>query len=246
MKLLAVDIGNTNIVFGIFENNKLIKKNRIKTTETDIKNIDFLSGHKIAEIVVSSVVPKLSNQIINYSKKYLHLIPTFITYNIVKDLVLDVENPHQVGTDRICNIIAARFLYKLPAIVVDMGTATKYDVINKSGIFIGGIISPGIELSAKNLFNKAALLSKIPLKFPKTVIGKNTETNIQSGIMYGALDSINGMLHRIQQETKWKKCSVIVTGGFSELIKHKVKNNYIINSNLTLEGIQLIYNRIKN
>ena len=121
-----------------------------------------------------------------------------------------------------------------------MGTATKYDVINSKGNFIGGIIAPGIELSAMNLFKKAALLNKTTFKFPQKVIGRNTETNIQSGIMYGAIDSINGMIQRILNEKKWTDSTIIITGGFSELIKEKLNENFIINPNLTLQGLYYI------
>ena len=242
--ILAIDIGNTNIVFGVFEHQKLILVHRINSQKNEFYNMNFLSKYNISKIIVSSVVPDLTDEIKKICNKILNINPFIVKHTKIPNLVLDIDNSDQLGADRICNTIAASSLYKLPAIVVDMGTATKYDIINYKGTFIGGVIAPGIELSAMNLFEKAALLSKTHFKFPKNVIGKNTESNIQSGIMYGSLDSINGMIKRIINETKWDNCSIIITGGFSELIKDKLDNNFIINPNLTLEGLNFIYQQI--
>lgn len=244
--IIAIDIGNTNIVFGIFKNNKLINVYRLNSIERGHIKIDFLLKYNIQNIIISSVVPNLTDKIQGLCKRKIKIKPLIIKHNNIPNLILDVEKPKQVGTDRICNVIAVSKSYKLPAIVIDMGTATKFDVINSEGHFIGGIIAPGIELSAMNLFSKAALLKKTQFKFPENVIGRNTESNIQSGIMYGAIDSINGMIQRIINETKWKNPSIIVTGGFSELIKSELDKRFIINSNLTLEGLNTIHNLISN
>jgi len=242
--MLAIDIGNTNIVWGIFENKKLISVYRINSNKNDLHSISFLSNYNIKKIIISSVVPSLTNEIQKFCIKKINLNPFIIKYNNVSNLKMEIDNPSQLGTDRICNIIAAKSLYKLPAIIIDMGTATKYDIINPNGVFIGGVISPGIELSAKNLFEKAALLNKTSFKFPNNVIGKNTKSNIQSGIMYGSIDSINGMVNRIIKETKWKDLSIIMTGGFSEVIKSKVSKSFIFNPNLTLEGLNFIHHNL--
>ena len=243
---LAIDIGNTNIVFGIFYNQKLISIYRINSIKEEIYKVDFLSKYDFKHIIISSVVPELTNDMKKFCEKKFNLKSFILKHNNVPNLQLDIDNPAQLGTDRISNTIATISLYNLPAIVVDMGTATKYDIINSKGIFIGGIISPGIELSARSLFEKAALLNKTKFKFPKNVIGKNTESNIQSGIMYGTIESINGMIKRIIKETKWEKCSIIITGGFSELIKMKLNQKFIFNSNLTLQGLNFINQKISN
>ena len=242
--MLAIDIGNTNIVWGIFENKKLISVYRINSNKNDLHSISFLSNYNIKKIIISSVVPSLTNEIQKFCIKKINLNPFIIKYNNVSNLKMEIDNPSQLGTDRICNIIAAKSLYKLPSIIIDMGTATKYDIINPNGVFIGGVISPGIELSAMNLFEKAELLNKTSFKFPNNVIGKNTKSNIQSGIMYGSIDSINGMVNRIIKETKWKDLSIIMTGGFSEVIKSKVSKSFIFNPNLTLEGLNFIHHNL--
>ena len=239
--LLAIDIGNTNIVFGIFKNEKIVFNLRVKSNKKEFYKLDVLSKYSINNIIISSVVPYLTKAINQICSNQFKIDPFIVKYNNVPSLNLNIENPSQIGNDRICNTFAASKLYTLPAIVVDMGTATKYDVINSNGTFIGGVIAPGIELSAINLFEKAALLSKTNFIFPKNVIGKNTKSNIQSGIMYGSLDAINGMIKRIIKETEWNDCSIIITGGFSSLIKNKLDQNFIFDSNLTLKGLQLIF-----
>tara|TARA_Y100001968_G_scaffold131855_3_gene120354 strand:- start:748 stop:1491 length:744 start_codon:yes stop_codon:yes gene_type:complete len=241
---LAIDIGNTNIVLGIFKKNKLTATYRINSNKVEISKIDFLEKYNFKNIIISSVVPNLTNDMKQFCKKKFNLKNFIIKHNNVPNLQLDINNPAQLGTDRICNTVATISLYSLPAIVIDMGTATKYDIINSNGIFIGGIISPGIKISATILFEKAALLDKTKFEFPKQVIGKNTQSNIQSGIMYGAIDSVNGMIKRIINETKWKNYSIIITGGLSELLKSKLNQKYIFNPNLTLEGLNFINQKI--
>lgn len=242
--ILAVDIGNTSIVFGIFNKNKLINVSRIHSNKDNYHKLNFLSTYDIEHVIISSVVPDLTDELIKLFNQHYNINPFIVKYNNIPNLILDIDNPSKLGADRICNTIATNTLYNLPAIVIDMGTATKYDVINVKGHFIGGIISPGIKISASSLFERAALLSKTKFKFPKNVIGKNTESNLQSGIMFGLLDSINGMIKRIINETKWDDCSIIITGGYCELIKNKLDKNFIINPNLTLEGLKFIYQKI--
>ena len=153
---------------------------------------------------------------------------------------MNVPAPETVGADRICNIAASLKLYKNPVIIVDFGTATTYDVVNKNGYFIGGAIAPGIKTSAQYLISKAALLNDTDLKFPKKIIGKDTKENIQSGIMYGAIDQVEGMIKRINNETKINN-HIILTGGFSKLLSPKLKINHTLDIDLTLKGMIFIY-----
>jgi type III pantothenate kinase len=154
-----------------------------------------------------------------------------------------VETPQDVGIDRICNVAATKLLVGAPAIVGDIGSATNYDVVDENGAFIGGAIAPGIKVAAHNLIEKAALLNETAFIVPKSAVGKNTETNLQSGIMLGAIDVVDGMFTRIMGEMNWGKCNMIVTGGFGGLIvPHlKTKHNYL--PNLTLDGIRIIYGK---
>ena len=158
----------------------------------------------------------------------------------VTDLLLQVPEPETIGVDRLCNIFAVKKDYNIPSIIVDFGTATTFDVINSEGIFIGGAIAAGIEISSEYLINKAALLSETNLVFPNNVIGIDTATNIQSGIMFGSVGQVEGMIHRIQEETEINY-SIFLTGGFSKLISPKLKFNHVVDIDLTLKGIIYIY-----
>ena len=232
---LAIDIGNTSISCGVFFNKKIIK--RISLSSLDALHIFLteINDLEISKIIISSVVPNLNKKYHKIlSKKYSCPI-IFIDYPM-SNVQTIVPNPDTIGADRLCNICSATKLYKSPLIIIDFGTATTYDVINSKDIFVGGIIAPGIETSAKYLINDAALLSNTELKFPKNVIGTNTEENIQSGIMFGAVAQIEGIIKRIQAETN-THYSIILTGGFSELLSTNFSIKHIKDKDLTIKGI---------
>tara|TARA_B100001750_G_scaffold236904_1_gene241366 strand:+ start:79 stop:810 length:732 start_codon:yes stop_codon:yes gene_type:complete len=239
--ILTIDIGNTKIKYGVFEKNNLVFNDSFDDYDSFIKNINKLKKHNLKNVAISSVVPNYTNLCINVIKKNLNL-NSFTVNNKNCNIVLDVDKPSSVGADRLCNMTAAYKLYKIPSIIIDFGTANTYDVINKKNVFIGGVISPGIETSAQYLINKAALLKKTELQFPKKVIGKNTTTNIQSGIMHGAVDQISGMIKRIKKETKIDDYSIILTGGFGNKISPKLEIPHILDEHLTLKGLLFIYN----
>ena len=243
--LLAIDIGNTNIVYGIFKDNQIIIETRTDSTRKQISLFFKKIKEDITDVIISSVVPDLTYSCQKLCNDKLNIDGFVVKYNNVPNLSLKIDYPEQVGSDRICNTIAALNLYKTPCIVVDTGTATKYDVINEYGEFIGGSIAPGIETSAYYLFKKAALLKKTVLSFPEKSIGKNTNTNIQSGIMYSALDSIDGMIKRMEKETHWDNTNIILTGGFSSIISPHLHHKHILNKQLTLQGLKIIYESYK-
>ena len=240
MMFLAIDIGNTNITAGVFHNSKITKVIRINTSDSAKKGLSYFNSLKINEIIISSVVPKKTEDYINLFKTQINIIPKIVDYNYLKFLKLSVDNPKSVGADRICNIISANKKYNGAKIIIDFGTATTFDVINENNTFIGGSIAPGIDISANYLYKKAALLRNTTFKFPEKVIGKNTKTNLQSGIMYGAVDSVEGMIKRIQNEVKFKISEVILTGGFSTIISPGLSIKHRIEKFLTLYGIYLI------
>ena len=233
--ILAIDIGNTSVSCGIFENKSITKRFNIKS----LKELDDkINCFNINKIIITSVVPKLTTQYLNYCKKndYKNYLVDYRSSQIS----LKVKEPETVGNDRICNIFAAIKLYDSPTIIIDFGTATTYDVINKNNEFIGGAIAAGIETSADYLINNAALLSKTDLKFPTNVIGIDTKENIQSGIMYGAIDQVEGMIKRIINEKK-SKYKIILTGGFSKLLSPFLSIKHIVDMDLTLKGLYYIY-----
>lgn len=232
---IVIDIGNTSITAGLFERKKLVKRIHFKLKNDFDAFLDSLDSYDIKISIISSVVPQKTNEYIKTIKERYNLESFLINYKCCP-LHLDVPEPKSIGTDRLCNITAASIDYHCPAIVVDFGTSTTFDVINSKKQFIGGVIAPGVETSAQYLVEKAALLNYVPLKFPENAIGKVTKTNIQSGIMYGAIDQVEGMVQRIILETN-EKYQIILTGGFSILISEKLKIDHTVDIDLTLRGM---------
>lgn len=253
--ILTIDIGNTNIVFGFWLENKLVTSLRAETRQN--RSADeyyvfispFLSKLKIAEkdikkIIVSSVVPKLEYEFTKFCKEYLHKKPVFISD--IKDklkLKIKIDKPEELGADRIVNSLAAINIYKrTPIVIIDLGTATTFDVVDKNGAYIGGIIAPGINLSFDALQKAAAKLPKIDIAKPRNIIGKNTKNAMQSGLYYGYASMIEGMINKISIELG-KKPFVIATGGLSSLFEEvKIINEF--DENLTLKGLKMIGDRI--
>ena len=236
---LAIDIGNTSISVGLFDHYDIIKKNHFSLINEFNSFLDSIKNYDIEVVIISSVVPELIDTYQNLLvERYQY--PIFIITYETTDLLLHVSKPETVGADRLCNIFAVKKDYSIPSIIIDFGTATTFDVINSKGAFIGGAIATGIETSAKYLINKAALLPETNLVFPDNVIGIDTATNIQSGVMFGAVGQVEGMIHRIQEETKINY-SIILTGGFSKLISPQLRFDHIVDIDLTLKGIIYIY-----
>ena len=236
---LAIDIGNTSTSIGLFDNHDIVKKTHFFSINEIKPFLDTIRNYNIESVIISSVVPELTNE---YKDLLIDIYQysTFVINHKLSNLSLQVAQPETVGADRLCNIFAVKKDYTLPAIIVDFGTATTYDVINHEGVFIGGAIATGIETSAKYLIDKAALLPKTNLIFPDSVIGVDTITNIQSGVMFGSVSQVEGMIHRIQEETG-TNYSIFLTGGFSKLIGPKLNFSHTIDIDLTLKGIIYIY-----
>jgi len=229
---LVIDIGNTFIKCGIFDNKDLVERISIQSIN-ELSSI--LKKYKLNKVIISSVVPEKSKDFINYINQKLNIKIHVVSYKDT-NLKLKVEEPETIGNDRICNIYSAIKNYTGPIIVVDFGTATTYDVINSSNEFIGGIIAPGIETSIKNLISKAALLEDVKFKFPQSVIGKSTTTNIQSGVMYGSISQVEGLINKIELESN-EKYTILLTGGFSELLSPYLNIEHIVDVDLTLKGM---------
>ena len=236
---VAIDIGNTSVTVGLFDNHNLLKKSHFNSTNDFIEFLNAIKSYNINQSIISSVVPELTKQYSEILTDLYSSSPFIINYKHTH-LLTQVNEPETIGIDRLCNIIAVKNDYSYPVIIIDFGTATTYDVINNEGEFLGGAIATGIELSAKYLIDNAALLNKTNLVFPETTIGIDTTTNIQSGIMFGAIDQVEGMIRRIKKETN-KDYQIILTGGFSKLISPKLKMSHTIDIDLTLKGIIYIY-----
>ena len=238
MKFLLLDIGNTSIAYSMTINNKVSGINRIKNQENIRNLIDSLDFNGIDKVIICSVVPSMSNNIISIlqSKNIGYFKINYINAGIE----LLVDNPSDVGNDRICNVVGANKINK-PTIIIDFGTATTYDITNENGDFIGGAIGPGIDISANYLIEKAALLKNTVYNFPNSIIGKTTESNIQSGVMNGGLFSVIGMINAIKVELKKPNIEVIITGGFGKLISKKLPMKHTYLESLTMDGMIQIY-----
>jgi type III pantothenate kinase len=247
---LAIDTGNTHTTFGIFENDKIKSTFRISTKAVHDREVltDFITCtfqslnidlKTIERVGISSVVPSVDGILEEVLKNLTDKKPFFISPKIKLPFKLLVDNPEEVGADRICNVAAGFIKYGGPLVIVDFGTATVYDVISKDGDFLGGVIAPGIQTSAKALYQAAEKLPKVELIFPEKVIGTNTISNMQSGIMFGALDSFEGMIKRISDELK-DDVKIILTGGFSRMISSKTKLKTFLEFDLVLEGIKFL------
>ena len=239
---LALDIGNSNVVCAVYDSKKWIHSIRISSNLDFCNKFKTLKEHDITHAAISSVVPKLTPVYVESIQNIFH-IDVFIINHDNSGVELNVEVPGEVGADRICNTAAAKKITGCPAIVGDIGSATNYDVVDKKGSFIGGAIAPGIDVAAQNLIQRAALLKETAFIVPKTAVGKSTESNLQSGIMLGAIDVIDGMFQRILTEMGWENGNIIVTGGFGELISPHLLTKHTLLPTLTLDGIRIIYEK---
>ncbi len=251
--ILVMDVGNTNIVLGLYEKKQLLHhwrmtSNRNNTDDeygTVIKAFLQDVGVKtqnIKAVIISSVVPPLILTLERMSKKYLNHTPVVVGPGIKTGLNIKIDNPRELGADRIVNAMAALDLYGPPLIIVDLGTATTFCMIDEKGQYIGGAISPGIGISTEALYSRAAKLTWIELLKPPSVIGKNTVQAMQSGVIFGAIGQVDGIVSRMKQESSLKP-KVIATGGLAELIASESKTIDIVNPDLTLHGLWLVYEK---
>ena len=254
--ILAIDVGNTNTVLGLFSHRQLIRSWRLQTEESrtideswaifkQLVDADQVDLANLSGVVIGSVVPKLTFVLRKMSTNYLNIEPLEINGSLETGMQLQVSVPQDVGPDRIANSYAGGLLYGKPAIVIDFGTATTYDVIDENGDFIGGAIAPGIETSANYLVEKAALLHRIDFTVPANCIGTNTQTNLTSGILFGAADMVDGMISRIKKEKGWDDIPVVVTGGLGKVIAGISRLITNFDEDLTLKGLYHIYKDYK-
>jgi type III pantothenate kinase len=237
--LLAIDIGNTNIVFGVFSGKKIVKQWRLPTPKTALKTFPVIKG--IDQILIASVVPALDKSLARQLSKKYGITPHFVTARNIPGIRLRMRNKNEVGADRVVDALAAYKLYGGPAIVVDFGTATTFDVITAKGEYLGGAIAPGLLLARDALHARTAKLPLIDLKAPRHVIGKNTVEAIQSGLVFGYVAMVEGLIKHINSSfgIRHSAFRVVATGGLARLICKYTDVVDIIDDNLTLKGLQL-------
>ena len=249
--LLTVDIGNTNIMLGVFEGDELRATWHMATRIhrmsdeyaallLNLLHYQGLDASDIEEIALCSVVPPLTATFEELFQRYFHISPLVVGTGVKTGVRIRMDNPREVGTDRIVNTAAAHHLYGGPIIIADLGTATTFDTVSKEGDYLGGAIAPGIETAAEALFMRAAKLPRVELVRPERAIGTSTIAAMQSGIVFGYVALVEGMVARIQKELG-EKAKVVATGGYAELIAKETSVIDVINPTLTLTGLRLIY-----
>jgi type III pantothenate kinase len=249
--LLAIDVGNTNIVVGVFDGEDLTADFRIHTDDrftgdelglvlVDLLERKALSPDQVTAVVVSSVVPTLARSIDELSHTYFHQPPMLVGPGTRTGIRIQYDDPRRVGADRIANAIAAHHLYQGPAVLVDFGTATTLDAIDANGDYLGGAIAPGIQLSHDALVNHAAMLIRVELTAPAEAIGRNTTASMQSGIVFGYVGLVEGLVARFRKEMAGSP-KVIATGGLATSLASLMPSIDIVDERLTLHGLRLIH-----
>ncbi len=252
--LLAIDVGNTNISFGIFDDKEIKGTFRIMTAATrtsdeyglvitDLiakQNIDVSA---IDGAIIATVVPNTTHSLTNAVVKYLHCNPLLVGPGVKTGIRIDTPNPKEIGADRIVDAVAAYEKYGGPVLILDFGTATTYDLVTEDGRFVVGITAPGIRISARALWEDTARLPEIEIKKPATILAQDTITSMQAGLIYGQIGQTEYIVKQVRKETGYENMRVIATGGLGSLIANETDLIEVYDKQLTLEGLRIIYDR---
>ena len=248
MALLAIDVGNTQTVFGLFEGEELRENWRVATErnrsgdELGALYGSFVDLDAVDGIALASTVPQLHRAYEDFAKDYAKAELLDLGPGVKTGVPIRYDDPREVGPDRIANAVAAVERYGAPAIVVDFGTSTNFDVVSPAGEYVGGVLAPGIEVSMEALFSRAARLFKVDFVEPETVIAKNTASSLQSGLVYGFAGQVDGIVERIREELR-AEAQTIATGGLADLIVPHARTLETIDPFLTLEGVRIVWER---
>lgn len=252
--ILTIDVGNTNITCGVFDGDEIVAFFRITTKmprtsdeygmilgnlleQNDIHPTD------IKDAIICSVVPNVMHSLRGGLVKYFHITPIIVEAGIKTGIRIVTPNPQQIGADRIVDAVGAYEIYGGPVLVIDFGTATTYDFIDADGAFLGGITAPGIRISAQALWEDAAKLPEIEIKKPDTILGKDTITSMQSGIVYGQIGQTEYIINKVKEEIGLDSIKTVVTGGLGRIIADEIPNVDVYDPNLTLKGTYLVYKK---
>lgn len=252
--LLVFDVGNTNIVLGLYDGDKMIYHWRAATNELKTADeyaaslgmmfqLDGVTFDMVTDIIISSVVPPVNPTLEYLCRRYFHVEPMMVGPGMKTGLNILYDNPRELGVDRIVNAVAGITLYGGPLIIIDLGTATTFCAIDERKRYLGGAVTPGIGISMEALFQRASKLPRIELTPASSVICKNTVSAMQSGIYYGAIGQVDGIVRRMKKEMGYKEIKVIATGGLADLIASQSETIDVIDPLLTLKGLYILFKK---
>lgn len=252
--ILAVDIGNSNIVIGVYDKDNIICNWRMvtrseKTSDEygifilDSLNYNNINKNDIKSAIVSSVVPNVMHSFENALKKYFGIDPIIVGPGIKTGITISTENPREVGADRIVGLVAAYDMFGGPLLVIDFGTATTYDVVSEKGEFKYGITSPGIQITADALWQRTAQLPSVEIKKPDSILAKNTITSIQAGLIYGYIGQVEYIIKKVKEEMNVETMKVVATGGLGRIISDETPMIDVYDPQLLFKGLKIIHDK---
>ncbi|MDD5945683.1 MAG: type III pantothenate kinase [Clostridia bacterium] len=254
--LLVIDVGNTNMVLGVYKGKRLVASWRMTTTNNQTADeigifihslFDYseVDAAEIDAIIISSVVPNIMYSLTHGLVKYFHIQPMIVGAGMKTGVNLLMDNPKEMGSDRIVKLVAAYEIYGGPAMVIDYSTATTYDVINENGMFVTGITAPGIQVCVDALVESTAQLPKVEIKKPKSILVKNTIGSLQAGIVYGHIGETKYIIEQVKKELDLPDLKIIATGGLAKTMESNEKLFDVIDPLLTLKGLRIVYEKNK-
>ena len=255
-RLLVIDVGNTNITCGVFEDEEITATFRMMTGEThtsdeygvllnDLLQVNRIPVESLRGVIVASVVPKVMHALTNAIIKYIGKEPYIVGPGIKTGLKITSDNPKEIGPDLIVDCVAALELYGKPVLAVDFGTATTYILVNEKGELCAGAIAPGIRISAKALWEDTARLPEIEIKKPESILGRNTVDTMQAGLVYGQIGQSKYIINEMKRESGYTDLRVVATGGLGRMISEEVEEIDVYDPQLTLKGLKIIYEKNK-
>jgi len=251
--LLCIDIGNTNVFLGVYEGNKLVAEfsmtssgqqtaDEVVIKLMDVFNLYKLDPEEIEGVIIASVVPRLDSVFEKAIRKFFRITPLFVGPGVKSGIHIKTDNPKQLGADILAGAVAAYHKYGAPAIIIDMGTAITLFYVSENKELLGGVITPGIRIAYSGLFSKAAKLEEVRAEAPASVIGKDTATCIQSGMVFGTAALVDGLIRRMKAEVGTNP-AVVLTGGEAVIVKDHLEEEFIYDRHLVMDGLRLIYHK---